>query len=70
MQDDVRPLAVAACVAECAWTTSDDHLGGELLFACGGCGSEWVASQAWTPVDWQGLVPAEVRAEREAQPGA
>ncbi|MGI8718498.1 MAG: hypothetical protein ACR2JN_11780, partial [Lapillicoccus sp.] len=52
------------CRSECAWSASGGTLGGERLFACAGCGSEWVAGQAWTPVDWQGGIPDAVRAER------
>jgi hypothetical protein len=62
--DDVRELVISPCQARCAWSTSDDRLGGDLLFACSACGSEWVASEAWTPVDWQGVVPEAVQAER------
>lgn len=59
-----RPLAATGCLRECSWSATDDTLGGERLFACAGCGSEWVRSQEWTPVDWQGEVPEAVRAER------
>ncbi len=59
-----RRLRVAGCRSECAWSASGGTLGGERLFACAGCGSEWVAGQAWTPVDWQGGIPDAVRAER------
>ena len=62
--DDGRELVISPCQARCAWSTSGDRLGGDLLFACSACGSEWVASEAWTPVDWQGVVPEAVEAER------
>ncbi|GAA1903648.1 hypothetical protein [Lapillicoccus jejuensis] len=59
-----RPLAATGCRRECAWSATGDTLAGEPLFACAGCGSEWVRSQEWTPVDWQGEVPAAVLTER------
>ena len=39
-------------------------LGTLPLFACSGCGSEWVRSQGWTPIDADGRIPPEVQAER------
>ena len=59
-----RPLAMSDCLRECAWSTTDEHLGGERLFACGACGSQWVRTEAWTPIDWMGEVPEAVVAER------
>jgi hypothetical protein len=61
-----RPLHVSACLRLCAWDATDEHLDGEPLFACSGCGSEWVPSQEWTPIDWQGEVPEAVQAVRRA----
>ena len=63
-----RELAIWPCQARCSWSPTPDELGGHRLFACSACGSEWVASEAWTPVDWQGLVPDTVREERESHP--
>jgi hypothetical protein len=60
----VRDLVISPCQARCSWSASGERIGGDLVFACGACGSEWVASEAWTPVDWQGVVPDEVQAER------
>ena len=65
--DDVpleRPLVISPCQAECAWSTTSHRLGGMELFACEACGTEWVASEAWTPVDSYGVVPEAVRTER------
>ena len=59
-----RELFISPCQARCSWSASGERLGDELLFACAACGSEWVASEAWTPVDWQGMVPEAVQAER------
>ncbi|MGA9749798.1 MAG: hypothetical protein WBQ50_20285 [Nocardioides sp.] len=61
-----RPLQIAACRSVCAWARTDDHRGSEPLFACAGCGSEWVPSEAWTPIDWTGSVPEAVLAARDA----
>ena len=61
-----RPLKIAACRSVCAWDPSGERLDGEPLFACSGCGSEWVPSEPWTPIDWTGQVPERVqRAVRE-----
>ena len=61
---DVRDLVISPCQARCSWSASGERLGGDRVFACSACGSEWVASEAWTPVDWQGVVPDDVQAER------
>ena len=62
---ETRPLEVAACRSVCAWDATGVRLGDEELFACAGCGSEWVASEAWTPIDWTGVVPDPVQRARE-----
>jgi hypothetical protein len=62
-----RPLEIAGCRQLCSWHATDERLDGEQLFACGGCGSEWVASQPWTPIDWTGEVPAPVQEARRAR---
>ena len=62
--DEVRELVISPCQARCAWSSPGERLGDDLVFACSACGSEWVASEAWTPVDWQGIVPDAVQAER------
>ena len=62
-----RPaLAVHPCRALCAWSPTPALRGDERVFACAGCGSQWVRSQQWTPVDADGSLPDEVRAERRA----
>jgi hypothetical protein len=58
-------LEIHACRAECAWLARDELLDGLPLFACAGCGSEWVASEPWTPADRYGCVPVAVQRERE-----
>lgn len=57
-------LEIAACRRLCQWEPTDDALDGEPLFSCAGCGSEWVRSEPWTPIDCNGLVPDAVQAER------
>jgi len=52
------------CRRECTWSATGQRLGDEPLFACEACGSEWVRSEAWTPIDWLGEVPPTVVAER------
>jgi hypothetical protein len=64
--DQPRDLAIAPCRSECAWSAAG-QLQGERLFACDACGSEWVPSEAWTPVDWAGVVPDAVQQERRRQ---
>jgi hypothetical protein len=59
-----RPLEIAACRSLCSWDDTGRRLGGEPLFACSGCGSEWVPTQPWTPVDYAGSVPEAVAAAR------
>ena len=62
-----RPLVIAPCRALCSWRVTRERLDDELLFACDGCGSEWVASQVWTPVDHTGTVPAQVADARRTR---
>jgi hypothetical protein len=62
-----RDLQIAPCRSECAWSESEHRLGDERLFACDACGTEWVPSEAWTPVDWAGVVPEAVQRERDRQ---
>lgn len=64
-----RRLVIAGCQSLCSWHVSDDRLDGEQLFACAGCGSEWVPSEEWTPMDYEGVVPAPVAEARRARGG-
>ena len=59
-------LAVHPCRRECRWRPTSRRLGPEPLFACTSCGSEWVASQPWTPVDADGTRHLSVTAARDA----
>jgi hypothetical protein len=58
-----RPLVISACQTLCKWGKTGQNFEAEPLYACSGCGSEWVPSEAWTPIDADGLVPAEIQAE-------
>jgi hypothetical protein len=64
-----RPLAIFACRSSCAWQETEETLESERLFACAGCGSEWVPSEPWTPIDWTGAVPEPVQRARRARGG-
>ena len=57
-QDD-DALAVHPCRALCRWVRT--RRAPHELFACQGCGSQWRPGVAWTPVDADGRVPADVR---------
>ena len=62
-----RPLEIAGCRRLCSWRETGQQLAGEPLFACSGCGSEWVPSQPWTPIDYEGVVPAPVAEARRTR---
>jgi hypothetical protein len=57
------PLAMAPCRTLCSWGPTGRLRGGLPLFACSRCGSEWVRSEAWKPIDADGVVPEPVAAE-------
>ena len=65
-----RPLQIWPCQSICVWKptgeTWSDPSGDDLrVFACAGCGSEWVRSEPWTPIDSGGSVPPAVAVERD-----
>lgn len=62
-----RPLEIAGCRSECGWRDAGELLDGEPVFACTGCGSEWVPSEPWTPVDYTGVVPEPVAEARRTR---
>jgi hypothetical protein len=64
-----RPLQIAGCRSLCAWQETGERLDGEPLFTCEGCGSEWVPSEPWTPIDYTGAVPEPVLAVRREGAG-
>jgi len=64
-----RPVDAWPCQSICVWARTDEvwvaDAGGVLhVFRCTGCSSEWVRTEAWTPVDADGRVPPDVVAER------
>jgi hypothetical protein len=50
----VAPLAAHPCRQQCAWRGTGQERGAEPVFRCTSCGSEWVRSQPWAPVDADG----------------
>lgn len=60
------PLNVSACRTLCDWRPTRTTYDNLPLFACAGCGAQWVRSEVWTPADADGTVPPEVKAERAA----
>ncbi len=56
-------LAVHACRSLCSWHRTPTDLDGLPLLACRGCGSQWIRSEPWTPIDHTGRIPDDVRAE-------
>jgi hypothetical protein len=63
-----RPLQIAGCRSLCDWRDTGARLATEPVFACLGCGSEWVPSEEWTPVDYTGVVPDAVVDARGSTP--
>ena len=64
-----RRLAAWPCQSVCLWrATGEVWADGEhtdlRVFACAACGSEWVRTEPWTPIDAQGEVPAAIVDER------
>ena len=63
-------LTIAACRSLCDWARTPASYDGQPLFACRGCGSQWVRTEPWTPCQADGVVPAEVLAELRRPAGA
>ena len=59
-------LVVAPCRQLCDWARTPAERGGRPLFACRGCGSQWVRGQGWTPAQADGSVPPAVLSELRA----
>lgn len=49
-----RDLVTNPCQQQCRWRAQSHERGEEPLFACMSCGSQWVPSQPWAPVDADG----------------
>jgi hypothetical protein len=60
------------CQSVCVWTATDEWMAHEdrplLVFRCRGCGSEWVRTEPWTPIDSHGVVPPAVLDEKHGEP--
>lgn len=63
-----RRLEIWPCQSICVWQPTgqiwrDDRYDDLVVFACRGCGSEWVRTEPWTPIDSNGAVPTQVADE-------
>ena len=56
-------LAVRACRSLCDWGPTRRLHDGLPLFACTGCGSQWVRTEPWAPRQADGSWPPGVREE-------
>jgi hypothetical protein len=69
-----RVLAAEPCQSVCVWTRTEESVAvgaaGDpaAVFVCTGCGSEWLRSELWTPIDADGQVPPEITAELARRP--
>jgi hypothetical protein len=52
--DPSPALARYPCRVQCCWRPTEAVRAGEQVFACTSCGSEWVRSEPWAPVDVDG----------------
>jgi len=66
MSDD---LVTNPCRQECRWRLAERRHDGERLFACTSCGSQWVRSQPWVPIDADGSRHPDLVAEVERHEG-
>ena len=60
-------LAQHACRRLCHWRPVGEQRDALPLFRCSGCGSEWVRTQGWAPVDADGTRDAALAAEVAAR---
>jgi hypothetical protein len=56
-------LAISPCRTQCDWRRTRASCDGLALFACTGCGSQWVRSEPWAPRQADGSWPEGVREE-------
>ena len=56
-------LAVRPCRQLCDWGPTPRRHDGLPLFACTGCGSQWVRTEPWSPRQADGSWPPGVREE-------
>jgi hypothetical protein len=66
--DPLPSLAIHPCLQRCRWRGTGLVRGEEPLFRCTSCGSEWVRSQPWAPVDCDGSRDAALEAELAYRP--
>ena len=64
------PLRVSACRSLCDWAVTPSTYDGCRVFACRGCGSQWVRTEPWAPRQADGSWPPGVREELTGGPGA
>ncbi len=57
-------LRAFPCQHKCDWRPAGEVRDGGRLFACRGCGSEWLRTEPWTPRNADGTITPEVLAER------
>lgn len=64
-------LVVHPCRSLCQWGPTGGAVDGLPLFACAGCGSEWVRTEPWSPRQADGSWPPGVREQlASTAPGA
>ncbi|GGM40032.1 hypothetical protein GCM10012275_08730 [Longimycelium tulufanense] len=56
-------LAAHPCRSLCSWHPTRVERDGMPVLACRGCGTQWVRTEPWTPIDHTGHIPDAVRAE-------
>jgi len=56
------------CQKACRWRPTEQDRSGERLFACTSCGSQWVRSQPWAPIDADGSRHPSLTAELSPRP--
>lgn len=56
-------LTTAPCRSLCDWTRTPSPYPDLAMLACGGCGTQWVRTEGWTPRQADGTVPPDVRHE-------
>jgi len=59
----VSAIVSQPCRSLCCWAITDVEHERQPLFACAGCGSQWVRSEPWAPRQLDGTWPDGVRGE-------
>ena len=57
----MSPVVSQPCRSLCWWAATGGEHDGLPLFACAGCGSQWVRSEPWAPRQADGTWPDGVR---------